>query len=1019
MKSSTDNQINMLAQTLKCVNECISITDIDNYIIYVNDAFLRTYGYTEDELKGKHISIVKPTETRHENLKTITEKTIEGGWQGDLINRRKDGSTFPVRVSSSPVFDCKGKLIAMVGVTIDITESLETKKKLQESENWIRLITENSPDIIYVFLIEENRNIYINRSLVKILGYDDGELNDYSADFFKNIIHPDDLIQFETFYKTINDWEAGFVFGFEYRLRAKNGNWRWFKGNEKEFQRKNGKVISLIGTVQEITFKKEAEIKLRESEEKFRLIAENTGDTIVVINEKLTFSYISPSMFKLSGYKPEECFDKDLRYVFNENTYEQIKAFSATSPAEHKEPAIKTLSLELEMKHKNNAHIWVEATLSLMNQDSRQAASIIAVLRDITRRKKDEEQLLFQSLILDQIADLVTVTDLNGIITYVNNAVAKMMKKSREELLGKSVVIYGEDTSRGVSQNDIIEITNTNDSWRGEMINYNAAGEELTLEVKTQVLCDKLGNKIGLCGISTDITEYKKTEKKLKESVSMFQNLFNNMIEGFSLGEIITDEIGKPINWRFITVNQAHEYHTGLKSEEIIGKCVKDFFPDIEQYWLDFYGEVALTGKPNHFIGYNHNTGRYYEINAFSTEKGKFAAIFSDYTVKKEAELKLLEAKDKAEAADRLKTAFMNNISHEVRTPLNGIIGFADLIAEETVTPDEKNLYLKMLKQSNNRLIQTITDYMDISLIASGNLEVHPATFQPENLLLKLHDTYLEVCNQKKLKFSLLLPDDTDKGQLTTDEELLRKMLQHLLDNATKFTSQGSISLGMKKHSKTFEFFVKDTGQGIRQENLETIFKPFSQEDNRDTRGHEGSGLGLAIVRGIADLLGGKIHAESIIDKETTFTFTLPVNYFRKSPAEKPEKAALSTTDKKQVLLIAEDDFTSFKYFDVAFSKLPVKLLHAPNGKEAVKMCQQNPDINCVLMDLKMPEMDGFEATRQIKKLRSDLPVIAQTAFALSGDEYRAREAGCDDYLPKPISKKSLLEKLRQFGFWF
>lgn len=1010
-KIETENQIKIMAQTLSSINECVSITDINNVIIYVNEAFLKTYGYENEELIGQHISILKPQNTDQTDIDHITHDTLEGGWKGELINVKKDGSEFPVFVSASPVYNEEGELIALVGVTVDLTQKKLEEKKQKETEKWIESITQNSPDIIYVFSVKENRNIYTNRSIAKMLGYAEGEVDEFSFGFLLTTIHPDDLFQFEEFYKKIKDWEEGFVFSYEYRMKTKNGQWRWFKGNEKEFQRENGKVVSLIGTVQDITDKKMAEKKLIESEERYRLLADTIPDAIALYDPDYRPLYVSPAAERISGYSVEEINNMNIFDLVHPEDYPTFLA----SINEAKSKGATGSIYQYRYKHKRGHYIWIETTSNLVYENSA-VAMIISVSRDITNRKNAESQLLYQSLILDQIQDLVTVTDLEGNITYVNSAEEKMLGLKKEEITGKNVVFYGDDPGDTASQKEIIESTILNGAWQGEKINYDVNGRPIILNVRTSLLRDVSGEIIGLCGVSTDITEYKKAREELRQSNEMFRILFNNMIEGFSLNEIITDENGKPVDWRFLQVNKAHETHSGIRAEEIVGKTIKEIFPDIEQQWIDFYGQVALTGIPGHFEGYNVSTDRYYHVNAFSPAKGKFAGVFSDTTLKKQAELELLNAKEKAEAANRLKTSFLKNISHEFRTPLNGILGFAELLNDPDLTEEQKQDYMPKLKKSSARFLDTIGDIMDISLLSSGTMETHVNTFAVAPLFESLYQKHLNAARQKNLQFICQIPETGKSAAVTSDPELFSKILNHMINNALKFTDSGTISFGFVPKTNQLECYVKDTGKGMSKEFLNEIFKPFQQEDTRDTRGHEGSGLGLSIIKGMVELLGGKINVSSSFNQGTTISFTLP--YDKKITQQIPTNPITSKPlpGRQIVILVADDDPDSYKYFETLLKKYAFAVLHAWNGKEAVQLCRANPSVSLVLMDLKMPVMDGLEATRQIKTLYPDLPVIAQTSFALSGDEYLAREAGCDDYLPKPIGIRALIDKLEKFG---
>jgi CheY-like chemotaxis protein len=397
---------------------------------------------------------------------------------------------------------------------------------------------------------------------------------------------------------------------------------------------------------------------------------------------------------------------------------------------------------------------------------------------------------------------------------------------------------------------------------------------------------------------------------------------------------------------------------------------------------------------------------------------------------RKQLEEALKEALGKAESGNRLKTAFMNNISHEVRTPLNGILGFSNLITQPDITLEEKVQYYSLIKTSSNRLLDTITSYMDISMIASGNMEVKRKPFDLHKILNQLHDQFQPLCVIKNLGLHLNTPAKTKGITLHTDAELFQKILTNLLDNTAKFTNQGMIVFGYEIQSAVttglpaeesgnpvaLEFFVKDTGIGISRESLSMIFDSFNQEELSPTRGHEGSGLGLSIAQGLVRLLGGEIRVESGKDKGSAFFFTIPTEGMKEEVAMPEAIRTESAVLDSPVILVAEDDMSNIQFIEAVLRKTAVTLLVANNGQEAVDLCREHPEISLVLMDIKMPMMDGLEATREIKLFRKTLPVIAITAFAMSGDEKRAFEAGCDDYLAKPVSMELLFEKLQQYG---
>jgi signal transduction histidine kinase len=377
--------------------------------------------------------------------------------------------------------------------------------------------------------------------------------------------------------------------------------------------------------------------------------------------------------------------------------------------------------------------------------------------------------------------------------------------------------------------------------------------------------------------------------------------------------------------------------------------------------------------------------------------------------------IELMAARDKAEASNRLKTAFMNNISHEIRTPLNGILGFAPLAIDPSFGEADKQEFLRILNYSSKRLMQTVTDYMDISLITSGNMDAKNAEFAPSTVINEIIKQFQPQIEEKKIDLIIDKPEPFDTLIINSDKEILKKILSHLVDNALKFTQKGSITIGISLKINQIEFYVKDTGIGISSENLSIIFDHFSQADTSSTRGHEGSGLGLAIIKGLVSIAGGEIKAESTKDKGSIFSFTIPWDESTENNAttEIPSYGVSDVIRPK--LLIAEDENIGFLYLKLAL-ETSFEIIRAEDGEEAVELCKLIPDLQLVLMDVKMPKMNGLEATQKIKKIRKDLPIIVLTAFAESGMREKCMSAGCDEYIPKPITLGDLFQVMAKFG---
>lgn len=424
---------------------------------------------------------------------------------------------------------------------------------------------------------------------------------------------------------------------------------------------------------------------------------------------------------------------------------------------------------------------------------------------------------------------------------------------------------------------------------------------------------------------------------------------------------------------------------------------------NLEAKWICRNGEAIIVRERAKVVRDSDGKPLYYD------------GTVEDITERRRSEEALKEALIKAESSNLLKTAFMNNISHEVRTPLNGVLGFSNLITQPDITDDEKQQYYSLIKSSSNRLLTTITSYMDISLIASGNIEVKRKSIDLHKLLYNLIDLFQPLCANKEIELLVDIPDDIGKIILFSDEELLRKILIHLLDNAVKFTDHGKISLGYIFKSNTIQFYVKDTGIGVGVESHALIFESFTQEEKLPTRCHEGSGLGLSIAQGFVRLIGGELRLESKKGSGSNFFFTIPFDGKKMEVGLCDEVPDEGPVNDHAVILIVEDDESNKFLLNTFLYKTKATLLEASNGKEAIDLCHKHPEISLVLMDIKMPGMDGLEATGKIKLFRKNLPIIGITAFAMSGDEKKALEAGFDEYLSKPLSKEDLLDKIKHF----
>jgi PAS domain S-box-containing protein len=383
-------------------------------------------------------------------------------------------------------------------------------------------------------------------------------------------------------------------------------------------------------------------------------------------------------------------------------------------------------------------------------------------------------------------------------------------------------------------------------------------------------------------------------------------------------------------------------------------------------------------------------------------------------------ETNLRIAKEKAEESDRLKTAFLSNMSHEIRTPMNAIIGFSELLSHARISEDEKKEFISQINYGAESLMRLIDDIIDIAKIEAGQLKIYESYF---NLAVVLRDLNVMFSknlfrqNKQHLKLIEDNNDNNDEVQLFGDQIRIRQILINLISNAIKFTESGEIRFGIKTIKDEFvSFYVRDSGIGIAPEKLNIIFDRFRQGHESKTKFYGGTGLGLAISKHLVELMGGSINVFSEKGKGSEFTFSIPFHTLE----EKVKEAVIISVKKDynwegKIILIAEDETSNFILLKEILKNTKITILWAKDGKEVVEMFKSNPNIDLILMDVQLPFRNGYDAARIIKSQRKDIPVIAQTAYAMAGEKQNSLDAGCEDYIAKPIQIPELFSKISKY----
>ncbi len=633
---------------------------------------------------------------------------------------------------------------------------------------------------------------------------------------------------------------------------------------------------------------------------------------------------------------------------------------------------------------------------------------VLSMFDDISERKRSEETLKkseerFRTLFENHSVIILLDPDTGNIID-ANHAAADFYGWSVEQLkqmhiqqitnVSSDEVMVNMDKIRASKQNQFL------------FRHRRADGSIREVEVFSNKI--ELEGKDILYAIIHDVTERILAEHQLHK--------LSVVVEQSPAIVVITDPDGniEYVNPMFVEV-------TGYSAEEARGQNPRILKSGLmskkvyEELWQTILSGGVWSGE----LQNKKKNGEFYwdqaVISAIRNKENvitNFVAVKVDITEQKKIFAELTAAKEKAEESDRLKSAFLANISHEIRTPMNGILGFAQLLKEPHLTGEEETEYIDLIQKSGERMLNLINNLINISRIEAGETMLQESETPVNELMRDLYAFFKPEIDKKGLRLNLKtgLPDND--SVIETDSGKLIQILTNLIQNALKFTSSGEIDFGYNRSNSTLEFYVIDTGIGIAADMKEKIFDRFHQVDNTLTRTQEGSGLGLSISQAYVEMLGGTIRIESREGWGSEFYFTLPYRptFLQQKPIPSPVNQKPIITAPFITILIAEDDAVSSLLLKKNLTDENINTLFAVNGKEAVEMVQQHQEINIVLMDIRMPVMNGFDTTRVIKELRPDLPVIVQTAFTSKDEKDKSHEAGCDGYITKPINKVELLE---------
>ncbi len=787
-------------------------------------------------------------------------------------------------------------------------------------------------------------------------------------------------------------------------------NEEYFASNE-ELTEKNKEYEALYEEYKSQNENLEKALKeAEENEIKFKSLFDGASVGILIADtEKRKFSFANPKICEMLDYSEKELKNMSVEDIHPKESLNNVIA-EFNAQAEKK----KDLAENIPCKRKDGSIFYADINTTSLFINKKKYN--VGFFTDITERNAYQAELKKQNHNLRTITEIEKI----GIFDYDLKTDKATWNDEKFNIFGipkKNPVTYEtwrkalhpDDAERVTEQLAKIIEDKTTEYTNFRIIRHND-GKIRHIKASATVITDNNENPVNVIGVAIDITKKREAEleliaakEKAEENEEKFKSIFDFSPQPIS----ITDLSGT-----IIEANNKLCEISGYTKDELIGNKVTDlgfYSTDDRAKFLDSFKD---TGRAENLeFTFFSKTGKKIDtlMNAtFIKIKGNqyILSMVTDISKRKKAEQEILKAKEKAEESDRLKTEFLNNMSHEIRTPMNGILGFSEFLSDPDLTPEKRKNYINIIQNSGKQLMRIIDDILEISKLGTKQVKPVKEKVCLNDLLLDLFSIFDIKAKENKTPLYLKKGLSDKESTIYTDSSKLTKILSNLLENALKFTKKGHIEFGYTLKNKEIELYVKDTGIGIRPEKQDIIFERFSQEEKNISIHAGGLGLGLSIAKENTELLGGKIHLKSEKGKGSVFYVTIP---YKPSYIENLNNRSVKTSPKKHnTILIVEDEEVNYIYIETLLEYFAenIKPVHAKNGQEAVNIYKQRSDIDFILMDLKMPVMDGYEATKQIKKINPDVPVIAQTAYSTAEEKAKALTAGCDDFISKPISKE-------------
>ncbi len=1027
--------------------EIIFEVDINMNLIYANEAVLKKINRKIEDFHENKISL-RDIIAKHDyqRLQNNFQKNLRGDTNtGNIYEANLAGEKKLLQLFNNPVYN-GDKIVGIRGIAIDITQRKIAEQKLKESEIKLNTIINNSQSGIFV-VNEKMEFTFANDTLAKLLRRPKSEIINHN---FQEFLDQESL---DLLTERFNKRQLGenVPQRYEFNVVNKTGKTRIFEINSSTIEDSGGKILT-VAQLDDITERKKQEqiqkllFSISESAVKEISLKEYiaeihnglkdimTADNfyIALYNKpinKYSFTYHVDEFEKyeedikedMSGSLTDLVRRKCKGMIITEDSEQElrkdnyIKLIGKPSPVWMGAPIINAYTKEfigvMGLQDYRDKNTYTAKDLEILEIIANHIGSFIDRIRKQEQLKKAKEKATegekqYKALFYDNASSMLLVDPKTGSILDANNSACNFYGYTEEELIRMNV--------RQLSLFDDMQVENILKKSNKGNNHYSSQHRLKDGSVRdVEVYSGKIhftGRQI-IYSIILDVTEKKNIENELSDHRNMLETILDNMPGGFMM--IGEDYVIHQVN------KQACEI-TGYTREELLGSlcdrvCPKGSASKNCPIWTT--GVRSFSGMDTTIKCKNGTKTPILKNAQTITNKGKNYIIesFQDISKLKETEQELIYSKEKAEESDKLKSSFLANMSHEIRTPMNGILGFSDLLKDPKFSGKEKEKFIDAIQKSGRRMLNTVNDIIEISKIEVGQITFKPKEFNFNYKISEICQFFIPEAENKNLKLKYQIPLNENEAVIVTDESKFESIVTNLVKNAIKYSDSGTINFGYTLEKNQLLFYCEDQGIGIPQKRQDAIFNRFEQADIDDIRAFQGSGLGLAITKSYVEMLGGKIWLESKENKGSSFYFTIPFNHYieaEQAVKENLTKNRQGKSLKRLKILIAEDDPNSLFYLKTILTKVTDEIIVASTGKEAVEICKSQKDINLILMDIQLPELNGYEATKMIRLFNKEVKIIAQTAYALEGEREKSLQAGCDDYISKPIRKEDLIEKI-------